>query len=337
MRRGTGRTISVNASVLGETSGEGGLVSPITDPEPALSGASARVGWAIAVTLLVLALELGAGIVGRSVALLADGSHVAVDALALGFAWVAAQQTAKPPTGRQTYGYQRVGIIVGLGNALVLLLVVGGISSAAALRLAHPVRPLPGLMLAAALIGIVANLAVVAMLHRDRSFNARAALLHVGGDVVAGTGVVVAAVLILWTGWSRADPVISLLISLVIAAGALRLLREALPVLLEAAPKGISLAEVEERIVATPGVSGVHDLHIWQLAIDSPALSCHLALLDQSLEEAEHLVQELSNRLCTDFGLRHTTIQVEACHPCPPGLCAHKVARFDNHVHGTAA
>lgn len=311
-------------------------MSDTSRPEPGASPTSGRLGWAIAITLLVLVLELGAGILGRSVALLADGSHVAVDALALGFAWLAAQQMSRPPSGRQTYGYQRVGIMVGLGKALLLLLVVGGISSAAALRLAHPVRPAPGLMLAAALIGIAANLAVVAMLRRERSFNARAALLHVGGDVVTGAGVVLAALLILWTGWSRADPVISLLISVVIAVGALRLLREALPVLLEAAPRGISLGDVEERIVATPGVSGVHDLHIWQLALERPALSCHLALADQSLEEAEHLVQELSNRLCSDFGLRHTTIQVEACHPCPPGLCAHEVARFDNHVHARA-
>jgi cobalt-zinc-cadmium efflux system protein len=305
-------------------------------PDPAPSGASARLGWAIAATLLVLAVELAAGVVGRSVALLADGSHVAVDALALGFAWLAARQVARPPSGHQTYGYQRVGILVGLGNAMVLLLVVSGISAAAALRLAHPVQPLPLLMVAAAGFGIVANLAVVGMIHRDRSFNARAALLHVGGDLLAGLGVVVAALLILWTGWTRADPLISLLISLVIAGGALRLLRETLPVLLGSAPRGISLAAVEDRIVATPGVSGVHDLHVWQLALDSPALSCHLALSDQSLADAEHLVQELSNQLCADFGLHHTTIQVEACHPCPPGLCAHEVARFDNHVHETA-
>jgi cobalt-zinc-cadmium efflux system protein len=307
----------------------------VNDPVP--SDSRARLGWAIGATLVVLAVEVLAGLMGRSVALLADGGHMAVDVLALGFAWLAAAQTAKPPSGRQTYGYQRVGILVGVGNALALLVVVGGLSVAAALRLAHPVHPLPSLMMVAAGFGIVVNVGIVTLIRRDRSFNARAATLHVGGDVLAGVGVIVAALLILLTGWYRADPVVSLLISLVIAAGALRLLREALPVLLESAPKGISLAEVEGRITATPGVTGVHDLHVWQLALDSPALSCHLALSAQSLEDSEHLVQELSNRLCADFGLRHTTIQVEACHPCPPGLCAHQVATFDNHVHAATA
>lgn len=306
-------------------------------PVAASPDSRARLGWAIAATLVVLAVEAVAGLLGRSVALLADGGHVAVDVLALGFAWLAAAQAAKPPSGRQTYGYQRVGILVGVGNALALLVVVGGLSVAAALRLAHPVHPAPLLMLLAAGFGILVNVGVVTLIGRDRSFNARAATLHVGGDVLAGVGVIIAALLILLTGWDRADPLVSLLISLVIAAGALRLLREALPVLLESAPRGISLAAVEGRIVATPGVTGVHDLHVWQLALDSPALSCHLALSAQSLEDSEHLVQELSNRLCTDFGLRHTTIQVEACHPCPPGLCAHQVATFDNHHHGAVA
>jgi cobalt-zinc-cadmium efflux system protein len=262
---------------------------------------------------------------------------VAVDVLALGFAWLAAAQAAKPPSGRQTYGYQRVGILVGLGNALALLVVVGGLSVAAALRLARPVHPQPWVMLLAAGFGVLVNLGVVILIRRDRTFNVRTATLHVGGDVLAGVGVIFAALLILLTGWDRADPVVSLLISVAIAAGALRLLLEALPVLLESAPRGISLAAVEGRIVATPGVTGVHDLHVWQLALESPALSCHLSLSAQSLEDSEHLVQELSNRLCTDFGLRHTTIQVEACHPCPPGLCAHQVATFDNHVHASTA
>ncbi|MGH7697235.1 MAG: cation diffusion facilitator family transporter [Candidatus Dormibacteria bacterium] len=292
-----------------------------------------RLGWAIGATMAVVLVELLAGLLGGSVALLADAGHVAVDVLALAFAWLAARQAGRPPSGRQTYGYQRVGILVGLANAAVLLLAVGGISAAAALRLAHPARPSPALMLAAAGFGIVVNLLVVAYLLPDRSFNSRVARLHVAGDLLAGLGVVLAALVILASGWSRADPIISLLISIVIAAGALRLLREALPVLLEAAPRGVSLAAVEQRIATTPGVSGVHDLHVWQLALDSPALSCHLALDDQSLEAAEHLVQRLSDRLCRDFGLRHTTIQVEACHPCPPGLCANQVAQFDNHVH----
>jgi cobalt-zinc-cadmium efflux system protein len=308
----------------------------VSDPVPAIHDSRARLGWAIAATLVVLAVEIAAGLLGRSVALLADGGHVAVDVLALGFAWLAVAQTSKPPSGRHTYGYQRVGILVGVGNALALLVVVGGLSVAAALRLAHPVHPAPLLMLLAAGFGIVVNVGVVTLIRRDRSFNVRAATLHVGGDVLAGVGVIVAALLILLTGWDRADPVVTLLISLVIAGGALRLLREAMPVLLESAPKGISLDEVQARIASTPGVTGVHDLHVWQLALDSPALSCHLALSAQSLEDSEHLVQELSNRLCAEFGLRHTTIQVEACHPCPPGLCAHQVATSDNHVHGIA-
>ncbi len=301
--------------------------------QPTAAPRAARLGWAVLATLVVVAVELVAGIVGQSVALLADAGHVAVDAMGLGLAWWAVAEIRRPPSGRNTYGYQRVGTLMGLGNALLLLFVVGGIGAAASLRLANPARPDPALMAAAAGFGVLANLVTVSLIRGDRSFNARAALLHVAGDLVAGLGVLAAAVAIALTGWARADPLVSLLISLVIAVGAVRLLREGLPVILESAPSSMSLAVVEEYITATPGVSGVHDLHVWQLALDRHALSCHLALTSQSLEDAEHLVQDLSERLCSRFELHHTTIQVEACHPCPPGLCADQVSRFDNHVH----
>lgn len=291
------------------------------------------MGWALLATIIVALVEVGAGLLGNSLALMADAGHVAVDVLALSLAWWATAQAAKPPTQRQTYGYQRVGILVGLGNALLLLLVVSAISAGAALRLDHPERPVAWIMIGAALFGVAANLLVAALIHRGHSFNSRAAMLHVGGDILAGIGVVLAALLIQLTGWLRFDPLISLAICAVIAWGALRLLREALPVLLESAPRGISVAAVEADLLGTPGVDGVHDLHVWQLTPDHLALSCHLALREQTLVEAEHLVQGVSNRLCRRYGLGHTTIQVEACHPCPPGLCSDAVAHFDNHQH----
>ncbi|HVA21944.1 MAG TPA: cation diffusion facilitator family transporter [Candidatus Micrarchaeia archaeon] len=295
-----------------------------------------RLAQAAGLAAAVLAIELVAALLAHSVALLADAGHVGVDVLALAFAAVAAHQAARPPTGRQTYGYHRVGVLVALANAVLLLVVVGGVAVLAVARLEHPGRPVAGIMLAAACLGILANGVSAVWLRGDGSLNVRAALLHAGADVAAGLAVVVAALAILATGWRQADPVLSLAISALIAVMAVRLVREVVQVLLESVPPGVALLDVERLILATPEVVAVHDLHIWALTAEHRALSCHLTVADQSLPDAEHLVQGLSDRLCDRFQLRHTTIQVEACHPCPPGLCAGEGVAHHNHPHQVA-
>ncbi|HUY96717.1 MAG TPA: cation diffusion facilitator family transporter [Verrucomicrobiae bacterium] len=296
-----------------------------------------RLAAAAALAAAVCAVELGAAVLAHSVALLADAGHVAVDVLGLVFAAAAAHQATRRPTGRQTYGYHRVGVLVALANAVVLLAVVGGIAVLAALRLHHPGHPAAPLMLGAAGLGIVGNGLGVVWLRGDRSLNVRAALLHALSDVVAGLAVVVAALVILATDWTLADPILSLVIAALIAVMALRLVREGVQVLLEAVPAGVAVGDVAAEILATPGVVTVHDLHIWGLTAEHRVLSCHLAVSDQSLGEAEHLVRELADRLCDRFQLRHTTIQVEACHPCPPDLCAEEDVAQHNHPRPPAA
>ncbi len=297
------------------------------------AGPGAKLGPATALTLLIVVVEAGASTFAHSVALLADAGHVAVDALALGFAWLAAWQAGRAPTQRRTYGFHRVGILVGLVNAVVLLGIVGGVAILAAVRLEHPTHPQGALMIAAALVGLGLNLVVLRWLRHDRSLNARAALLHVVGDLGAGVAVVLAGAVVLLTGWSPVDPLLSFVIAVLIAIGAVRLIREVVGVLLEGVPAAVRLGDVEAEILSTAGVLAVHDLHVWALTPERRALSCHLTLADQSLSQSEHLVQALADRLCTRFALRHTTIQVESCHPCPPGLCAEDGGEIHNHAH----
>ncbi len=292
-----------------------------------------RLAAAAALAAAVCFVELAAAWLAHSVALLADAGHVAVDVLGLLVAALAARQATRRPRGRQTYGYHRVGVLVALANALVLLAVVGGVAVLAALRLRHPGHPAAPLMLGAAGVGILANGLVAVWLRRDRSLNVRAAVLHAVSDAVAGLAVVVAAVVILLTGWVVVDPLLSLLIAAVIAAMALPMVREGVGVLLEAVPPGVALADVEAEILATAGVVAVHDLHVWGITAEHRVLSCHLAVAEQGLGEAEHLVRDLSDRLCDRFQLRHTTIQVETCHPCPPDLCADDGVAQHNHPH----
>ncbi|HUY62013.1 MAG TPA: cation diffusion facilitator family transporter, partial [Candidatus Dormibacteraeota bacterium] len=296
----------------------------------------AKLGAATALTLLIVVVEATASAFAHSVALLADAGHVAVDVLALGFAWLAAWQAGRAPTQRRTYGFHRVGILVGLANAVVLLGIVGGVAALAAVRLEHPARPQGLLMIGAALVGLGLNVVVLRWLRHDPSLNARAALLHVVGDLGAGVAVILAGAVVLLTGWGPADPLLSLLIAVLIAAGAVRLIREVVGVLLEGVPAAVRLGDVESEILGTAGVLAVHDLHVWALTPERRALSCHLTLADQRLSQAEHLVQALADRLCTRFALRHTTIQVESCHPCRPGLCAEDGVAIHNHPHEPA-
>jgi cobalt-zinc-cadmium efflux system protein len=187
----------------------------------------------------------------------------------------------------------------------------------------------------AALTAVAVNGCLVVALHghgHRHDLNFRAAVLHVVSDLAAGVGVVAAGLLILWTGWLYADPLVSLAICGLIAAGAFRMLREAANVLLEGAPHGVELAAVRHVLLAGDGVRSVHDLHVWSVSPEHAALSAHLVVDPQSLAAGEHLVRSLEGRLCQTFGIGHTTIQLETCHPCEEDV-GH-AATEHNHPHG---
>jgi cobalt-zinc-cadmium efflux system protein len=272
---------------------------------------------ALALTCVVLVVELVGGLVSHSLALLSDAGHVLTDVFALGLAWFAVAQASRPADSRRSYGYHRVSILAALVNSVTLIVIVLAIAYEAVRRLAHP-EPVQGaVVIVAALAGIAINTFVAFGLRGgSHSLNVRAAMLHVVGDIGASVGVVIAGVVILLTGWLYIDPLLSLGIAVLIAFGAWRIVRETVNLLMEGTPAEIDLTAVTEEIGRTELVTSIHDLHVWALSSEETALSCHVVVGDCALGDAEHVVRDLESRLCGKFAIGHTTIQVESCHPC---------------------
>jgi cobalt-zinc-cadmium efflux system protein len=278
---------------------------------------SAIFKTALALTCLILVVELAGGLASHSLALLADAGHVLTDVFALGLAWFAVAQARRPADPRRSYGYHRVSILAALVNAVTLIVIVIAIAYEAVRRLANP-EPVQGvIVIAAAVVGIAINSFIVLGLRSEtRNLNLRAALVHVVGDLAASVGVVLAGAVILLTGWLPIDPLLSIAIAVLIAYGAWRIVRETVNLLLEGTPREIDLAAVTNEITGTELISSMHDLHIWALSSAETALSVHVVVEDCPLAEAEHVVRNLERRLCDRFAIGHTTIQVESCHPC---------------------
>ncbi len=278
-------------------------------------GAALKV--ALGLTCAVFVIELAGGFVANSLALLSDAGHVLIDVFALGLAWFAVAQSHRPADVRRSYGYHRVSILAALVNAATLIVIVAAIAFEAARRIANP-EPVQGaVVVAAALVAIAVNAYVAVSLRgHTRSLNLRAAMLHVVGDIGASAGVVVAGVVILLTGWTYIDPLLSVVIAVLIAIGAWRIVRVTVNLLLEGTPREIDLAAVTGEIARTRHVTGVHDLHVWALSSEEMALSAHIVLEECPLGDAEHVVRDLESRICERFAIGHTTIQVESCHPC---------------------
>jgi cobalt-zinc-cadmium efflux system protein len=286
---------------------------------------------ALAFTCAVLVIELLGGLASHSLALLSDAGHVLTDVFALGLAWFAVAQANRPADQRRSYGYHRVSILAALVNSVVLIAIVIAIGYEALRRLANPEPVQGGIVIITALIGIAINAYVAFGLRGDtHSLNMRAAFLHVIGDIGASVGVVVAGLVILLTGWLYIDPLLSLVIAVLIAFGAWRIVRETVNLLLEGTPPEINLAAVTAEINGTVLVSSMHDLHVWALSSDEMALSVHVVVDDCPLGEAEHVVRDLERRLCDRFSIGHTTIQIESCHPCGE---IHHGAGEHNHPH----
>ncbi|HXB04651.1 MAG TPA: cation diffusion facilitator family transporter [Candidatus Angelobacter sp.] len=286
---------------------------------------------ALALTCIILVVELAGGLVSHSLALLSDAGHVLTDVFALGLAWFAVEQSKRPADRRRSYGYQRVSILAALVNAVMLIVIVIAIAFEAVRRLTHP-EPVQGvIVMVSALVAIAVNVYVVFGLRgHGKSLNFRAALLHVTGDIGASAGVVVAGAVILLTHWLYIDPILSLGIAVLIAFGAWRIVRETVNLLLEGTPPDINLSDVTAEITKTEHVISSHDLHVWALSSEEMALSVHVVLEECPLGEAEHVVRDLEGRLCGRFAIGHTTIQVESCHPCGE---IHHGAGEHNHPH----
>jgi cobalt-zinc-cadmium efflux system protein len=257
-------------------------------------------------------VELVAGIWTGSLALVADAGHMLTDAAALALALFASWIAARPPTPAKTYGYYRAEILAALVNALLLLVVAGGILYEAWHRIRAPSTVLALPMAAVAMAGLGVNLVGIWLLRRGagESLNVRAAYLEVLNDAFSSLAVLAAAGVVLATGLTVADPLASAAIALLIVPRTWGLLRQAVNVLLEGTPAHLELAEIEAAMTAVAGVRRVHDLHVWTLTSGREAMSAHVVVAD--VRESERLLQALHALLHARFGIDHTTIQLEA-------------------------
>ncbi len=263
-----------------------------------------------AVNLAFVVVEVGIGFTANSIALLADAAHNLGDVLGLGLAWAAAVLSRRPPTERRTYGWGRSSILAALSNAAVLLISVGAITIEALHRLVTPEPVNTGLVMAVAAAGIVVNGGSALLFLRDRAqdLNIRAQFAHLAGDALISLGVVLTALAVRFSGLLWLDPLASLLVAGLIAAGTWGLLRESLGLALDAVPARVRQSDVTAYLGSLPGVLEVHDLHIWGLSTTETALTAHLVF--DTLPD-EHQPHVIAAALRQRFGIGHATMQVE--------------------------
>jgi cobalt-zinc-cadmium efflux system protein len=264
----------------------------------------------LGLTLALMVAEVIGGVLSNSLALLADAGHMLTDAGALALSLFVAWMCRQPSRPEKTYGYLRWEILAALINGATLLVISFWIVWEAIARFRAPQPVAGGLMLAFSVVGLVVNAIAVWILHgvNTSSLNVRGAYLHVLGDMLASGGTVVAALFVRLTGWLVADPIASLVSTVLIVGSAWRLVREAVDVLLEAAPPHIALEAVRSRLQSIPGVESVHDLHVWTVTSGVVAMSAHAIV-----RQAEHHqgVLERAHDLLQEMGIQHVTVQLE--------------------------
>jgi cobalt-zinc-cadmium efflux system protein len=269
----------------------------------------------LAVTLLILTGEVIGGIVSNSLALLSDAGHVLTDAFALGLSLIAAMVMKKPSDFRATYGYQRIGLLAALINGSSLVVIAIFIFIETYHRLHSPPVVNSSVMLIIASGGFLGNILMAWILGRGhRDLNLKSAWLHVIGDTLSSAGVIIAGLIMRFTGWMLADPIASGLVGIMIIWGGARVIKESLWVFLELSPAGFHAEDISAEITNIPGVSCVHDVHIWSIGHGIPAFSGHIQVHDQKISEADTIRKEIEHRL-SHLGIKHSVIQME-CAEC---------------------
>jgi len=282
-----------------------------------LNGRERKLAFAFVLTALMMVAEAVGGLWSGSLALLADAGHMLVDALALLLAVLGAWMARRPADARRSYGYGRVEVLAGFLNALTQFALVAFIAYEAIERLFTPTPILSGVMFIVALVGLVVNLVVLRTLHgHDHDdVNVAGAALHVLGDLLGSVAAVLAALAVRWMDWLWADPVLSLLVSLLILNSAWRLLRRSAHILLEGVPEGLDTGEIEIALRESDvSISNVHHLHVWQLASGSRMATVHAQLHDEG--SGATAIAAINRVLGERFGIRHVTVQIDPG-PCP--------------------
>lgn len=283
-------------------------------------GDSRRVLLALCLTGVFTVVEAVAGVLTGSLALLADAGHMLTDTLALGLAAFAFRVAQRPADLQRSYGYRRFQILAAFANAITLIFIVGWIVFEAISRLLAPQPVMAGGMLLVAIAGLLVNVFAFAILHGgDRqNLNMRGAALHVLGDLLGSVAAITAAVIILLTGWLPADPLLSLVVALLVLRSAWQLLRRSAHILLEGTPDWLDVAEMKEHLAQhLPAVADIHHVHVWGLTQSDAMLTMHVRL-SPGTADAGQVVRELKQLLGAEYGIHHSTIEVET----EAGRCA---------------
>jgi cobalt-zinc-cadmium efflux system protein len=277
----------------------------------AAQGINTRMAIAVALNLIFVVVEAGFGFLSNSVALIADAGHNLSDVLGLVFAWTAMYLGRRPPGARFTYGLGRSSVLAALANAVLLLLACGAIAWEALGRLASPPAVAAGTVMGVAASGIVINGTSAWLLHAGShgDLNRRSAFIHMLGDAAVSVGVLLSGTLIMFTGWSRIDPIVSLLIVAAILVSTWELLRDSLHLSLDGVPASVNSSAVMSYLADQRGVTDVHDLHIWALSTTSVALTAHLVVPDRGADDA--LLDSITPNLKRRFHIHHATLQIE--------------------------
>jgi cobalt-zinc-cadmium efflux system protein len=271
-----------------------------------------RLGGALVVTSVVALVEAIGGYVTNSLALMSDAGHMLTDISALALSVLALWFASKPANVHKTYGYYRLEILTALMNGVLLLGITAVIAWEAYHRFMQPEPVRVGPVLVVSGIGLVANLFALALLHRSHSMTVRGAFLHLLGDALSSVGVMIGAAIMWTTGWFVIDPLISVVIALVIIFGSYRLVRDAVDVLLEATPGHVDMDEIRRIMRQVPGITGVHDLHVWTISSGIYALSAHLVVPDPLACNNDEILSAVKHQLFDRFRIDHTTIQIES-------------------------
>ena len=272
----------------------------------------ARLWATLGLSLLIMAAELAGGLWTHSLALLSDAGHMLTDVSAIALSLFALWFGARPADAKRSFGYYRLEILAALSNGLLLIAISIAIGWEAVERLRAPVPVQVGPMMAIAAIGLVANGAGAMILSRSQNMNVRGVFLHVLGDLLASAGVVAAGAVMWFTGWWRADPIVSLVVSIIILGGSFGLVKEAVDVLLEAVPSHLDVAAIEKAMGEVARVKAVHDLHVWTIATGMYALSAHIVVERAACADSDDILIRLKCALAERFHIDHTTIQIES-------------------------
>ncbi|HTJ29667.1 MAG TPA: cation diffusion facilitator family transporter [Acidobacteriaceae bacterium] len=272
-----------------------------------------RVLWiSMAATLAYVAVTLIAGLRAHSLALISEAGHNMSDFLALALSYVAVYFQARPATDRKTFGYQRAGVLAAFLNASTLILISLWIGVEAVHRLSAPVAVQPRIMMIVALAGVLMNGVIAALLWGvARDVNMRSAFIHMAGDTLSTAAVIAGGAGILWTHQNWIDPVLSLIIAALILWSSIDIVRETLNILLEGAPRGLSIERIRMRMQTIEGVRNIHDLHVWSLGSQSHAMACHVCIDDIPPSESNCILIKINEVAREHFHIHHTTIQFE--------------------------